>query len=626
MRHVRSASPASAFLLGVLLTVGVRGTTAIAADFTNAPPCQAPSNSADVPSSEAASSSDAAPPAAILLRISEILPDPAGKDADGEFIEIENFSDADVGLEGWRVADAKGKTYVIPAMRIAARGSRAFLYAETKIALVNAAASYTLQDANGVIVDVASYPSPVPEGKSYARFEGGWRWTEMPTPGAANVFSETIDVPPTTAPEPTETVAPPPAPTPTPPQVAPEPSVPEATPKPPAVTIDEILPNPDGDDATEWVELRNDGNEDAALAGWMLDDAEGGSAPYAFSTETVPAGGRLVVLRAASRLALNNDVDDVRLTAPDGTVRQSVHYADAPSGKTFAYDGTQWRWTTPTPGEASRFDDATMMTAAGTTAVTATSSEEEAVTDATIEEAAALDDDTMVSVSGIVTLPPGIVGKTLMAIRDSDGEHGAFVRIRGKTAIAMLQPGDTVMLRGRVRRDSGSLLSVNAKEVRKTGRIAPRMPPQRDPASVTEDDIGLAVAVAGTITAKGAGWVRLGAEGDGTEIRGAFAKGVIVGGVEVGDTATMTGVVRFRSGKPEIAIFEKGAFVAKKMARAAGPEKTATSASSPSENRETIVLSAKNGSPMPLVWTVIAAVSLGGAAAGYALWKRRRFA
>ncbi len=622
MRHPsRPVSAASAFLVGVLITLGSRGTAAVAADEVL--PCTAPveaaANVAPETSTGSGTNATVSPP----FRISELLPDPAGKDADGEFIEIENVADVDAEIEGWRIADAKGKTYVIPAMRIAAHGSRAFVYAETKISLVNAAAWYALQDASGVIVDTASYPSPVPEGKSYARFDGGWRWTETPTAGATNVLSETAAAP--AMPEPAPPNEPSPAPMPEPTLPEPDPTPTPVT-RPIAVTINEILPDPDGDDGTEWVELRNDGADDAALAGWLLDDAPGGSAPYAFTAERVPAGGFLIVPSATSRLALNNDADEVRLIAPDASVRQSIRYENAPTGKSFAYDGAQWRWTTMTSGEANRFDDVLTDIVAGAEASVTAPAEEEPDTATTVEEAAALDDGTMVALSGIVTLPPGVIGKTILAIRDADGTHGAFVRIRGKTAVPTLMPGDIVALRGRIRREAGSLLAVNAKDVRKTGYDGRDVKSQRDPASVSEDDVGLVVSIAGTVTAKGAGWVRLGAEGDGTEIRGTIAKGVAVGTVEVGDTATMTGVARLRSGKMEIVVFEKDAFLAKKRTATAEHEHPTTSTALPTEGQETIVLSAANASPMTTTWTVVAVISLGGSIAGYALWKRRRFA
>lgn len=623
IRLVRRKSPLSIFFLGVLLTFGLQSMAVFAADESISPPCPAGGSPAG-PSTAETQPPDPpeVAPSTADLRFSEFLPNPAGTDTEGEFIEIENPSDAVADISNWRITDAKGKSYAIPAMSIAAHGSRMFIYAETKIPLVNVASGYALHDASGLTVDSVAYPEPVPEGKSYARFEGGWRWTETPTPGNANVFSETSSAPAPIAPTPM------PAPEVPPPVIPETPAAPVAPPEPINMIIDEFLPNPDGDDAVEWIELRNAGVTDASLGGWSLDDADGGSMPYVFANEVVPAGERFIAHRSSTRIALNNDADEVRLIAPDGSVRQRIRYENAPSGKSFATDGANWQWTSPTPGEANVFEYPLPPAETTTDPVTAkvsASSEEETVADTTLEEIVSLEEDVAVAVSAIVTLPPGVVGKTVLAVRDAEGTRGAFVRVRGRAAIPTLSVGDVVSLRGRVHREAGMTLSVNAKDVAKTGHASRMTLLERDPAAVTEDDAGLSVTVAGTVTAKGKGWVRLGADGDGTEIRGVFPKGVAPGSVAVGDSATMTGVVRVRAGKPEILMLEKSAFIAKKTEPKPVETEIPKTADETSHERKTIVLSSSPKPPLAMAWSVAATVVLGGIIAGYAHWRRKRF-
>ena len=43
-----------------------------------------------------------------MVSISEWLPNPKGKDADGEWFELVNTGDTDINLSGWRIAAGGG--------------------------------------------------------------------------------------------------------------------------------------------------------------------------------------------------------------------------------------------------------------------------------------------------------------------------------------------------------------------------------------------------------------------------------------------------------------------------------------------------------------------------------------
>jgi len=47
--------------------------------------------------------------------ISTLLPNPAGDDTLGEYIEIRNTGCVAVDISGYRIFDASGKTYIIPS-------------------------------------------------------------------------------------------------------------------------------------------------------------------------------------------------------------------------------------------------------------------------------------------------------------------------------------------------------------------------------------------------------------------------------------------------------------------------------------------------------------------------------
>ena len=110
---------------------------------------------------------------------------------------------------------------------------------------------------------------------------------------------------------------------------------PEPTFIPGRVVINEVLMRPHYDwqgtggvtTADEFIELYNIGPGDVNLRGWTLDDiGQGGSKPYTFDDKVLPAGGYLTMFRSRTHLALNDDGDNVRLSAPGGRLIDKVVY------------------------------------------------------------------------------------------------------------------------------------------------------------------------------------------------------------------------------------------------------------------------------------------------------------
>lgn len=70
--------------------------------------------------------------------ISTLLPNPAGKDEEGEYIEIRNTGCESVDISGYSLSDASGKNYPIPNGTILGQQeNRRFPYSETNIQLNN---------------------------------------------------------------------------------------------------------------------------------------------------------------------------------------------------------------------------------------------------------------------------------------------------------------------------------------------------------------------------------------------------------------------------------------------------------------------------------------------------------
>lgn len=93
------------------------------------------------------------------VEIVSLLPNPAGKDEDGEYIEIQNIGCNDVDISGYTLADANGKPYSIPQGSILSHGqSRKFPHSETKIMLNNSGVEAVyLRDSFGNLIDEVQY-------------------------------------------------------------------------------------------------------------------------------------------------------------------------------------------------------------------------------------------------------------------------------------------------------------------------------------------------------------------------------------------------------------------------------------------------------------------------------------
>jgi hypothetical protein len=129
------------------------------------------------------------------------------------------------------------------------------------------------------------------------------------------------------------------------------------------VRLSEIFPAPsdkkdwDGDGQAsaedEWIEVYNYGTSVVVFDDqWLIDDAEGGSKPYA-----LPAGKEikpdqcLIFYRAQTGVVLNNAADTVRLFHAD-TLLDSYTYEGVKADESLQFDGSVWhKSNAPTPGE-----------------------------------------------------------------------------------------------------------------------------------------------------------------------------------------------------------------------------------------------------------------------------------
>jgi hypothetical protein len=203
-----------------------------------------------------------------------------------------------------------------------------------------------------------------------ARAKVWWnRVGDLPTPTPTPTATPEPTIPPTATPEPivppTATPEPTVLPTAT-PTATPEPTVVPPTPTPPftpaGVGINEILPVPapvdvDGDgvpdELDEWIELYNAGSTAVSLGGWLLDDGEGGSAPYQIPEAVVLQPGAFAVFGGQeTRIVLDDSGDTVRLSASEGTVVDAVTFGPLAPNASYSRgeDGTWHTDWPPSPG------------------------------------------------------------------------------------------------------------------------------------------------------------------------------------------------------------------------------------------------------------------------------------
>lgn len=278
------------------------------------------------------------------VRINEFIPNPTGDDATLEFIELYNSSDSVVDISGWKLddtADTGSLPFIVPDdTNIPAGGYIVFYSSQTKISLNNDSEHVRFIRPDGIVLDDIAYASSK-EGYSYNYVDGGdFQQSTRPTPGEANSIEVPIPTP-TASPKPT------------------------ATPKPTVasiaydfssrIIINEVYPNTVKDDKnSEFIEIKNLDNRSISLAGWTLDDEDGGSRAYHFKAgDRIGQKKILAVDKNSTKIALNNSDDSARLIDPHGKVVAILAYEKTYPGQSLSRtDDGSYQWTDIlTPGK-----------------------------------------------------------------------------------------------------------------------------------------------------------------------------------------------------------------------------------------------------------------------------------
>jgi DNA/RNA endonuclease YhcR with UshA esterase domain len=321
-----------------------------------------------------------------------------------------------------------------------------------------------------------------------------------------------------------------------------------------AVLLNEFLPAPhstdwDGDGTAdyndEWIEVYNAGPAVVGLGGWQLDDvAEGGSGPYTIPADAVsspaygviPPGGFLVFFKKDSGVSLDNDGDWVRLLRPDGTVADETHYTHSPG-----YDRSFSR--TVDGGGHWTADYAVTLGAPNHAAPSPPPPPPPpGPVVVTIAETKTMAKETMVTVEGQVTAPPGVFDEQAFHIQDSTA--GIMVYL-SPGQYSALNEGDRVRVTGQLWDYYGEweIRVAGPGDIQRLGEGEPLQPTMIETGEVDEAHEGSLVQIVGEIT----GWAESALyldDGSGeAQVYIKEATGIERPWVEKGEIYSVTGIV-----------------------------------------------------------------------------------
>lgn len=114
------------------------------------------------------------------------------------------------------------------------------------------------------------------------------------------------------------------------------------------IILNELLPNPEGDDDSEWIEIKNISNEAIDLKGFFIQDESLKKYTVAqndFATTTINANGFFAIDYLVSRITLNNSGDKISLFDKNNNKISEILYGASKEGYAFARFADSWDWT-----------------------------------------------------------------------------------------------------------------------------------------------------------------------------------------------------------------------------------------------------------------------------------------
>ncbi len=477
------------------------------------------------------------------LKITSLYPNTTGNDADEEFIALVNTGTKDVNLKDWSLKDTSGKTFTFETDFLLAPGLQTELKrAQTSITLNNDAEEISLFAPDDSLIDNVLYAS-APKGEVYKWANGVWSWppkvstNEPETVQTVQTTATTTEQGPTTQ----SNIS-------LPPVVSQPVAVTLQPSNPTTLKITSLYPNTTGNDAEEeFIAITNTGTENVNLKDWSLKDASGKT--YMFDTELVLApNAQTEVNRAQTNITLNDDAEEISLFAPDNSLIDNVKYADAPNGETYKWIDGVWGW----PAETQTNEPETVQTTQTIAAETEPTNQSDPVTTVvnnflTVSQAKNSPDQTIVKVSGVVSVLPGVLGKQFFYIQDDESGIQVY---KYDALFPELKVGQKIIVNGE--------MSTNGSErrvkVTKTGTIEPTSEinilesKSAEIVGLKTDDVGELFTVTGILKSIAADKLQIEKDGLTLDIAIAVQSGIDTTTFVPGISLQATGIIRSTAG------------------------------------------------------------------------------
>lgn len=127
-----------------------------------------------------------------VMTITELLANPEGDDEGNEYIEVFNPNNEEVVMDMYRliIGNDDPKTYAFPEGTVIPAGAyMRFSDDDISFTLVNSTSTVKLVDNDGLVIASSEYADP-PVGSAWALIGDVWQYTNVPTPGLANVANQ----------------------------------------------------------------------------------------------------------------------------------------------------------------------------------------------------------------------------------------------------------------------------------------------------------------------------------------------------------------------------------------------------------------------------------------------------
>jgi len=487
-------------------------------------------------------------PTPTTLKITSLYPNTTGNDADEEFISIENTGTQNVNLKNWSLKDASGKTFKFETDFLLGPGLKTELKrSQTNIAMNNDADEISLFTPDNSLIDHVTYSS-APNGEVYKWTNGVWSW-----PPKVLLNEPTTASPTSTNVVTIESIT----------QSNPNPEVVFTLPdpintKPTTLRLSALYPNTTGNDAEEeFIAITNTGTQDVNLKDWSLKDTSGKTYVFADDLILTPES-QTEIKRAQTNITLNNDAEEISLFAPDDSLIDNVNYANAPNGEVYKWIDGVWIW----PSETSTNEPEIVSTTQTLTTETNPTNQSNQVNTSntettispnpaqqylTISQAKNLPDQTIVQISGTVSVLPGILGKQFFYIQD--GESGIQI-YKYDALFPDLQVGQKIVVNG----EMSTNLTERRVKITKTGTIESTLettvlePKNSEITELKTEDIGELFAVTGMVKSVSANKLQIEKDGLSLDVAIAVQSGIDTTTLIHGTSLKVTGIVRPTTG------------------------------------------------------------------------------